>query len=61
MAEPQLITDVVRNGILDHLSESPVIPVDPILKLGKLDKVVDSLTIIWKGDCNDSIFIIIFW
>jgi len=53
--------NVIRNGILDHLPESLVIPADPILKLGKLDKVVDSLAIIWKGDCNNSIFIIIFW
>jgi len=61
MAEPQFVTDAVRDGILDHLPESPVIPADPILKLGKLDKVVDSLAVIWKGDCNDSIFIVIFW
>jgi len=46
MAEPQLVMDAVRDGILDHLSESPVVPVDPILELGKLDKVVDSLAVI---------------
>ena len=46
MAEPQLVTDAVRDGILDHLPESSVILADPILKLGKLDKVVDSLATI---------------
>jgi len=61
MAEPQLVTDAVRDGILDHLSESPVVPADLILKLGKLDKVVDSFAVIWKGDYNDSVFIVIFW
>jgi len=61
VAEPQLVTDVVRDGILDNLPESPVVLADPILKLGKLNKVVDSLAIIWKEDCNDSIFIVIFW
>jgi len=61
VAEPQLVTDVVRDGILNHLFESSVVPADSILKLGKLDKVVDSLAIIWKGDCDDSVFIVIFW
>jgi len=61
VAKTQLIIDAVKDGILDHLPESPVIPADPIFKLGKLDKVVDSLAIIWKGDCNNSIFIVIFW
>jgi len=46
MAEPQLVTDAVRDGILDHFPESPVVPADPILKLGKLGKVVDSLVVI---------------
>jgi len=61
MAEPQFVINTVRDSILDHLPKSPVILVDSILKLGKLDKVVDSLAVIWKGNCNNSIFIIIFW
>jgi len=61
MAKSQLIIDAVRNGILYHFSECSVVPTDPVLKLGKLDKVVDSLTIIWKRNCNNSILVIIFW
>jgi len=34
---------------------------DVVLELGKLDKVIDSLAIIWKGDCYDSILIVILW
>jgi len=61
MAKPQLIMDAVRNGILHHFSECSVIPIDPVLKLGKLDKVVNGLAIIWKRNCNNSILITIFW
>jgi len=61
MAKPQLIVDVVRNGILYHFSECSVIPTDLVLELGKLDEVVDSLAVIWKRNCNDSILVIIFW
>ena len=46
MAEPQLIMDVVKDSILHHFPECPVIPVDLVSKLSKLDKIVDSLTII---------------
>ena len=61
MAKPQLITDAVRNGILHHFSECSVIPTDLVLELGKLDEVVDSLAVIWKRNCNDSVLVIIFW
>ena len=61
MAKPQLIADAVRNGILHHFSEYSVVPTDPVLELGKLDEVVDSLAVIWKRDCNDSVLVIIFW
>ena len=46
MAKPQFIADAVRNSILHHFSECSVIPMDPVLELGKLDEVVDSLAII---------------
>ena len=59
MAKPQLIVDVVRNGILYHFSERPITLTDAVLELGKLDKVIGSLAIIWKRDCYDSILIII--
>ena len=61
VCDTQLITDVVRNGILHHFSECSVILTDPVLKLGKLDEVVDSLAVIWKRDCNDSVLVIIIW
>jgi len=32
-----------------------------ILKLGKLDKIIDGLAIIMEGNCNNSILIIVFW
>ena len=61
MAKPQLIMDVVRNGIPHHFSECSVVLTDPVLELGKLDEVVDSLAVIWKRNCNDSVLVIIFW
>ena len=61
MTKLQLIVDAVRNGILYHFSECSVIPTDLVLKLGKLDKVVDGLAIIWKKNCNNSVLVIIFW
>jgi len=50
---------VVGDGILYHFSEQPIILTDAVLELGKLDKVIGSLAIIWKRDCYDSILIII--
>jgi len=61
MAKSQLITNAVRNSVLYHFSECSVVPIDPVLKLGILDKVVDGLAVIWKRNCNDSILVIIFW
>ena len=61
MAKPQLIVDAVRNGILHYFSECSVVLTDLVLELGKLDEVVDSLAVIWKRDCNDSVLVIIFW
>ena len=61
MAKPQLVADTVRNGILHHFPECPVIPTDLVLKLSKLDKVVDGLAVIREWDCNDCVLIIIFW
>jgi len=60
MAKPQLIVDVVRNGILYYFFECSVVSMDLVLELGKLDEVVNGLAIIWKRS-NDSILVIIFW
>jgi len=50
---------MMGDGILYHFSERPIILTDAVLELGKLDKVIGSLAIIWKRDCYDSILIII--
>jgi len=60
MTEPQLITDAIWDGVLYYLSEGPVIPSDVILEFGKLNKIIDGFPIIWEGNCNDSILIIVF-
>ena len=60
VAKPQLIMDAVRNGILHHFSECSIVPMDLVLKLGKLDEVIDGLAIIWKRNCNNSVLITIF-
>jgi len=59
MTELQFVMYVVGDGILYHFSEQSIILIDAVLELGKLDKVIGSLAIIWKRDCYNSILIII--
>jgi len=60
MTKPQFITDAVQNGILYYLLKWPIILSNAILKLDKLDKIIDSLAIIVKRNCDNGVFIIVF-
>ena len=61
VTEPQFVIYTVGDGILYYFLEQSIIPTDVVLELGKLDKVIDSLAIIWKRDYYNSILIVILW
>jgi len=61
MAKIQFIVDVARNDVLYYFMKGPIILADSILVLDRSNKVVDSFAIIEKGDCHNSIFIVVFW
>jgi len=40
---------MVRDSILDHLAQGPLVPADMILILSKTNKVVNSFAIVGEG------------
>jgi len=61
MTKMQIISDVVGEGILDHLLQGAIVPSDAVLVLCRLNKIIDCLSIIGEENCHNSILVVILW
>ena len=61
MTEPQLISYTAGESILTNLSQGAVVPLNVILILRKLDKIIYCLSVIGERNCYNGILIVILW